>query len=73
MILKEDDTTVTVQSGPSDALIQTLKKSDIKMRALQPSSLMPVGLLYSLSKENILDLLAFVEAGGDTKAAAHQH
>jgi putative heme-binding domain-containing protein len=73
MILKEDATTVTVQSGPSDALIQTLKKSDIKSRALQASSLMPIGLLYSLSKENILDLLAYVEAGGDTKAAAHQH
>lgn len=71
MIVKEDAESVTAQSGPSDALIQTLKKSDIKSRQPQASSLMPLGLLNSLSKEQIFDLLAYVEAGG--KMPAHEH
>ena len=71
MIVKEDADTVTVQSGPSDALIQTFRKSQIKGRQPQSSSMMPVGLLNTLSKEQILDLLAFLESGG--KGVEHQH
>ena len=71
MIVKENDETVTIQSGPSDALIQAVKKSDLKSRRLQAASLMPLGLLNALTKEQILDLMAFVEAGG--KVPPHSH
>src|SRR5205814_10500047 len=57
MIVKEDGDDLTIQTGPSDALIQIVKKSEIKERQPQSSSAMPVGLLYTLSKEQILDLL----------------
>ncbi len=74
MVVKEDADSVAVQSGPADSLIQAIKKSEIKERQPQTSSPMPVGLLYSLSKEEIFDLLAFLEAGGALGAAAHdQH
>ncbi|MBI3417113.1 MAG: c-type cytochrome [Verrucomicrobia bacterium] len=73
MIVKEDAEVVTAQSGASDALIQVLKKSDIKSRQPQASSLMPLGLLNSLSKEQILDLLAYIEAGGKIPAHEHAH
>ena len=33
---------------------------------------MPVGLLSTLTREEILDLLAYVEAGGDPKRPAFQ-
>jgi putative heme-binding domain-containing protein len=73
MIVKEDADTVTVQIGPAEALIQTHKKADFKRRELQTSSLMPLGLLNLLSKEQILDLLAYLESGGEVPSAEHQH
>lgn len=73
MIVSEDADVVRVQTGPSAALIQPLKKSDIKKRMPQSSSQMPLGLLNQLSKEQVLDLLAFIESGGNTAAHQHQH
>jgi len=72
MIVKEDADTVTVHTGPADALIQTLKKADVKKREPQASSLMPLGLLNSLSKEQILDLLAYLESCA-VPHAGHDH
>ena len=73
MIVKEDAESVTVQIGPSDSLIQNVKKSNIKTRTLQPSSQMPLGLVNMLSKEQILDLLAYIESGGNAPAHNHGH
>ncbi|MBK7998713.1 MAG: c-type cytochrome [Verrucomicrobia bacterium] len=73
MIVKEDADSVTVQTGPSDSLIQNVKKSNIKTRTLQPSSQMPLGLVNLLSKEQILDLLAYIESGGNAPAHNHGH
>ena len=58
---------------PSDALIQMVKKSAIKDRQPQTSSVMPLGLLYTLSKEQILDLLAYLESGGQLASHQHEH
>jgi putative heme-binding domain-containing protein len=71
MILKEDPESVTIQSGPADSLVQVVKKSEILSRQPQTSSPMPLGLLNSLSKEQILDLLSYTESGGE--APSHQH
>jgi putative heme-binding domain-containing protein len=71
MVLKEDAQSVTLQTGPSDALVQTIKKSDITKREPQASSVMPIGLLNTLSKEQIFDLLAYIESGGNT--LVHEH
>lgn len=73
IILKEDTATVTVQAGPSDSLIQTLAKADIESQQPKDFSPMPLGLLNALAKEEILDLLAWVEAGGSRSAHEHQH
>jgi putative heme-binding domain-containing protein len=71
MVLKEDAEAVTIQTGPADSLVQVLKKSDILKRSPQASSPMPVGLLNALSKEQILDLLAYVEYGANS--TEHHH
>ncbi len=73
MIVKEDGENLTVQTGPSDALVQMFKKSDIKMQQPQNTSPMPMGLLNQLSKEQIFDLLAYIESGGNLPAHGHQH
>ncbi len=44
--------------------IESLQKSDV--------SLMPVGLVSSLTREEMLDLLAYLEAGGDPQHAAYR-
>jgi putative heme-binding domain-containing protein len=71
MELKEDAETITVQTGPADSLVQVLKKSDVIKQSRQPSSPMPVGLLNALSKEQILDLLAYLESGGNLPQHHH--
>ncbi|MBU6399782.1 MAG: c-type cytochrome [Verrucomicrobia bacterium] len=73
LVVQEDADTVTIQTGPSEKLIQKLKKTEIKERHPQPSSVMPVGLLNTLSQEEIFDLLAFLESGGRVSSAAHPH
>jgi putative heme-binding domain-containing protein len=73
MVLKEDDQNVTIQTGPADSLIQVLKKIEIQRRQPRKASPMPVGLLNSLSKTQIFDLLAYLESGGNVPVHAHAH
>lgn len=68
-LLKEEGDTLTIQTGPGEAMVKKFPKQDIKSRA-QSSSIMPPGLLNLLNKEQILDLLAFLQAGGDAKHPA---
>jgi putative heme-binding domain-containing protein len=73
MVVKEEDETMTVQTGPSPSLFRTLKKSDIKKRVPRTTSIMPTGLLNTLSVDDILDLLEFLRAGGNITAHEHPH
>jgi putative heme-binding domain-containing protein len=45
----------------------TINKSDIEERQKSPNSLMPKGLLDKLTKDEILDLVAFITARGNQK------
>jgi hypothetical protein len=49
-----------------------LKVSDIDERKKSPTSIMPKGLLDKLTREEILDLVAYVFAGGDPKHKVFQ-
>ncbi len=49
-----------------------LKPSDIAARHKSPSSIMPKGLLDKLSREEILDLIAYVVARGNPKLPLFQ-
>ena len=71
MLLKEDDRSFTIQTGPADSLIQVLPKADVQQRQARASSPMPVGLLNALSKSQVYDLLAYLESGGNV--AEHHH
>jgi putative heme-binding domain-containing protein len=54
-----------------------LKKSEIASRTKSPTSVMPKGLLDKLTREEILDLIAYVAARGDMKhklfQGGHEH
>src|SRR5262249_47860086 len=54
-----------------------LKPSEIAERAKSPNSIMPKGLLDKLTREEILDLVAYVASGGNPQSplfqANHEH
>jgi len=59
----------TIQSGAGGGLIRTIKNIDIFVQKVSPSSPMPLGLLNTLSKDEIFDLLAFLERRHRTNPA----
>jgi putative heme-binding domain-containing protein len=78
MVLEEKDGVVKVIENPlAKAEPLLLKVGDIESRTKSPKSIMPVGLLDKLTKEEILDLVAYVASKGDAKHAlfqgAHDH
>lgn len=68
MIVEETPTEVKVLADPlakGDPAI--LLKEEIETRTKSPVSIMPLGLLNKLTREEILDLVAYVYAKGDKK------
>lgn len=51
-------------------VVVKVEKKRIHKRERSPVSLMPPGLLNTLSRSDVLDLLAFLEAGGRKGAPA---
>ncbi len=72
VIASEDETTLTIVSGTPPQKLEIPKQS-IDDRVTSPVSIMPSGLLNTLDKEQILDLLAYLLAGGDAQDAAFSH
>jgi hypothetical protein len=78
MILKEAGGEVQVIENPlASTKPLVLKAGEIDKKEASKISPMPKGLLDKLTREEILDLLAFVVAGGDPKHKAfgsgHDH
>ncbi len=63
-VVEETDDKLVVQ--PNQLLPEkvTVKKADVKSRALSKVSPMPEGLVNTFHKEEILDMLAYIESGG---------
>ncbi len=78
LITKETGDSIEILTNPlAKTAPETLKKSDIESRIKSTTSIMPKGLLDKLTREEIVDLLAYVIARGDQKSslfgAAHNH
>ncbi len=77
MVTKEDDQSIHVMVDPLAKGEPTiLEKSEIEGEKTSAISTMPQGLLNRLTREEILDLVGYVLAGGDKKHAAfggHDH
>jgi putative heme-binding domain-containing protein len=68
LVVAETPEVVKVLENPlAKAEPVTIKKSDIAERKKAPTSIMPKGLLDKLTHEEILDLIAYVAAGGNAK------
>jgi len=72
-IVTEDKESVTVQTGPTADQQQKILKKEIESQRPSPLSIMPAGILNTLDKEQILDLLAYLVATGKADHAAFKH
>jgi putative heme-binding domain-containing protein len=73
LIIKETEKTVEVIEDPlAKTKPVVLKKSDVAERKKYPKSIMPQGLLDKLTREEILDLVAYIAAHGDAKHSLFQ-
>ena len=72
VIASEDATTLTILTGTPPQKLEIAKKS-IDDRVVSPVSIMPGGVLNTLDKEQILNLLAYLLAGGNAEDAAFKH
>jgi putative heme-binding domain-containing protein len=69
-IVDENDTTVTVRPSLLGPDMRTIQKSDVQSKQLSKVSPMPPGLVSTLSKEDILDLLAYLASADKRDAPA---
>ncbi len=60
---QETEAVVVLRSGALAETI-TIQKSDIEDRALSTKSIMPTGILNTLTKQQVLDLIAYLIADG---------
>jgi len=63
-IVEEKGDTLIVQPSMLSPEKVTVSKADIESKEISKVSPMPEGLLNSLTKDDILDLIAYVESGG---------
>jgi putative heme-binding domain-containing protein len=71
-VTAESDDSITIQPNPLAPEKTTVKKADVKSRSLSNLSPMPEGLVNTFTKEEILDLLAYVESGGRKDFSAYK-
>jgi putative heme-binding domain-containing protein len=71
-IADENHFLVTVVVDPFNGTKENLPRQNIVSREVSHISLMPPGLLMTLSQDEILDLVAYLQSGGNEKAAAFQ-
>jgi len=69
-VVAETDDTITVRPSLLAPDMRDIKKADVKSQQLSKVSPMPPALLSSLSKEDVLDLLAYLASGGKKDAPA---
>jgi putative heme-binding domain-containing protein len=67
-ILEENDQRYVVLVNPLANIRTEVKKSDVAKRAPAKLSMMPEGLVNVLNKDEILDMLAYIESGGKENA-----
>ena len=73
LIISEDDKHLQVSADPlNPGMLTTLPKNEIEAQSDSPVSSMPEDLLNTLTQEEVLDLLAFLESGGNPQSEHFQ-
>jgi putative heme-binding domain-containing protein len=66
----EDDTGVSIRTNPLSSEVVTVARNNIKERRPSKVSLMPEGLMDYLTQDEVLDLIAYLRAGGSANDKA---
>jgi putative heme-binding domain-containing protein len=69
-VVEDTDSKLVLVVNPLTGDKMDIKKSDVKGRAPSKTSPMPDGLVNILTKEEILDLIAYIESSGNKQHAA---
>jgi putative heme-binding domain-containing protein len=69
-VIEENSRKLVLVTDPLKQTQQEIQKNEIKERQPSKVSPMPEGLVNILTKEEILDLLAYIESGGKSNAPA---
>jgi len=72
-VLREEDGVITLLSLPPDEREVELESSSVVLRRPHPLSRMPRGLVDGLTREELLDLLAYTLAGGSSSHPAFRN
>ena len=67
-IAEENHYLLTLIIDPLTGAKQNYPKGNVVKREASPASLMPPGLLATLTQDEVLDLLAYLQSGGNEKA-----
>ena len=67
--MAESDDQIVLRPSMLAPEMQEIRKADIKSRDVSKISPMPPGLVNMLSKQEILDLLAYLESAGHADGA----
>lgn len=74
LVIEENDDEIKLVENP---LVQSepivVKKSDVADRQVSKTSIMPLGMLDRLTREEVLDLLAYLAARGDASHVVFSH
>jgi putative heme-binding domain-containing protein len=69
-IAEENHYLLTLVVDPLTGAKQNFPKGNVVKREASPASMMPPGLLATLSQEEVLDLIAYLQSGGNEKSPA---
>lgn len=69
-IINEDDKKVSIRTNPFAEALTEVAKEDIETRQPSPLSEMPQGLINTLTKDEILDLIAYLRSAGNPNDGA---
>jgi putative heme-binding domain-containing protein len=69
-VINETDDKISLRTNPFAVGTTDVKKSDIEERISSPLSEMPQGLINVLSKEEVLDLIAYLRSAGNAEDPA---
>jgi putative heme-binding domain-containing protein len=71
-VVSEEGDILKIRTNPFEQTLTELHKDDIEEQTPSPISEMPQGLVNVLSKEEILDLIAYLRSAGNTEDKAFQ-
>ncbi|MDR3405478.1 MAG: c-type cytochrome [Chthoniobacter sp.] len=65
VVVEDKDKLSVMTSALAPEVLTPVKTSDVKSRKPYPVSMMPVGLVNALNRDELLDLLAYIQSGGN--------